>query len=431
MVPFRETEADVLVCGGGTAGVSAALSAAFNGMSVRILELNGFFGGTLVSGLVGGFCGIFGAKHSPDDEPPLVVGGTGRQVMDAVSSLGGLSGLCRSPLFNTLRYDSCLLQIALDRLLLRAGVRLSLYTAITDAGAEDGRVVYVDTWSKSGRERIFPRIVIDATGDADLVWMTGGRYRKDAALLQPASFNFRVGGVDPSLGAVPDFPTLSREIARARERDPELCFSREDPMFLQAPIFERETVCGFSRIPADGTDVDSLTAATLAGRAEVLPTLGFIKSHFPAFRYAHLSGLASHLGIRETRVIEGEETLTTDDVISGRRRADGIGRCAWPIERHISGRPKAKLVPVSGGDWYDLPYGMILPQGYQNLFVIGRAAAADREASASSRVFGPCSVMGQAAGTAAALALEGNLASVRDVDLPTLRGCLQDQGAII
>ncbi len=74
---------------------------------------------------------------------------------------------------------------------------------------------------------------------------------------------------------------------------------------------------------------------------------------------------------------------------------------------------------------------MILPQGYQNLFVIGRAAAADREASASSRVFGPCSVMGQAAGTAAALALEGNLASVRDVDLPTLRGCLQDQGAII
>jgi NADPH-dependent 2,4-dienoyl-CoA reductase/sulfur reductase-like enzyme len=83
MIPYRETQADVLVCGGGTAGVSAALSAAMNGMSVRILEKNGFFGGTLVSGLVGGFCGIYAAKHTVDGEPPLVVGGTARRVSAA------------------------------------------------------------------------------------------------------------------------------------------------------------------------------------------------------------------------------------------------------------------------------------------------------------------------------------------------------------
>jgi hypothetical protein len=190
-------------------------------MSVRILELNGFFGGTLVSGLVGGFCGIFGAKHSPDDEPPLVVGGTGRQVMDAVSSLGGLSGLCRSPLFNTLRYDSCLLQIALDRLLLRAGVRLSLYTAITDAGAEDGRVVYVDTWSKSGRERIFPRIVSDATGERPRL-DDGRAVRKTrrSCSRRPSTFAWAA-----STRRLERCRTSTRSAGKspaARERDPEI-----------------------------------------------------------------------------------------------------------------------------------------------------------------------------------------------------------------
>jgi hypothetical protein len=431
MVPYKESHVDVLVCGGGTAGVSAALAAAMNGASIWLIDRNGFFGGTLVSGLVGGFCGLFGAKHSPEDTPEIIVGGTGRMIVDAVAASGGLSGLSSSPLFNSYRYDSCILQIVLDRLLLKYGVRPSLHTQIIDAEARGGRVEYVETANKSGRERIFPKIVVDATGDADIVFMTGGAYRKNVSELQPASFNFRVGGVDGS-ETIPDLPSLAREIARIKQLEPELKFSREDPMFLQAPEFGKETVCAFSRIPVDGTDADALTMAEIKGRAEVLPTFEFIRAHFPAFRNAHISALATHIGIRETRVIEGEDMLSREDVISGRLRPlDGIGRCAWPIEQHISGQPKSKLIPVSGGDYYELPFGMLLPRGYRNLLVAGRSASADREANASARVFGPCSVMGQAAGTAAAMFTALGLDDVRNTDLANLRDRLRENGALI
>ncbi len=430
IIPYKESHVDLLVCGGGTSGVGAALSAAANGAAVRLIERNGFFGGTLVSGMVGGLCGIYGAKSDPADRPPLIVGGTGKMIMDALALRSGLSKLRVSPLFNTVRYDSCILQIVLDELLTRHGVALSLYTTITDAEAKDGRVIWVETFSKSGKERIFPKLVIDATGDADIVWMTGGEYRKNPSTLQPGSFNFRVGGVGPA-EEVPNNQALAQAIARIKEQEPELRFSREDPMFLEAPEFQRETVCGFSRIPVDATDTDDLTRATVAGRAEVLPTLDFIKKYFPAFRGAHVSGLATHLGIRETRVVAGEETLVADDVISGRKRKDGIGRCAWPVELHINGEPKAKLVPVSSGGWYDLPYGMIIPRGYKNLFVVGRAASSDREANASARVFGPCSVMGQAAGAAAAMYLKNGQSDLRDMDIPALRMRLEADGAII
>ena len=431
MVPLKESSVDVLVCGAGSAGVSAAVAAAECGASVGVIDQNGYFGGTLVSGITGGFCGIYAAKKSPEDLPPLTIGGVGRRILEAMEQSGGLSALCSSPLFNTRRYDNCMLQLVYDRMIVRSGASPLLHTTIIDAEAEHGTVKFVEVANKSGRERIYPKFVVDATGDADILWMTGGAYRKDVTELQPASFNFKVAGVDGQ-GSIPNLPQLEREIAAIKAVEGGLQFSREDPMFLQAPEFGRETVCCFSRIPVDATNAEELTQAEIAGRSEVLPTLNFIRRHFPAFRNAHISELPSYIGVRETRVITGEDILTREDVVEGRRRADGIGRCGWPVERHITGKPKSELIPVSGGEgYYDIPFGAMIPKGYHNLLVAGRAVSSDRGANASVRVFGPCAEMGQAAGTAAWLFLKTGCRSVRDLDVAALREALTGYGALI
>lgn len=431
MVPFKESKVDVLICGAGSAGTNAAIAAAECGASVRVIDQNSFFGGTLVSGITGGFCGIYAAKKGPQDIPELTVGGVGRRILEEMEKRGGLSPISVTPMFNTRRYDSCVLQLVYDRLVMASGARPLLHSTIIDAEARDGVVEFVEISNKSGRERIYPSFVVDATGDADIVYMTGGEYRKKADELQPASFNFRVSGVDASC-PIPNLPQLEKEIAEIKSKIGNLGFSREDPMFLQAPDYGRETVCCFSRIAVDATDAEALTAAEIAGRAEVMPTLAFIQEHFPAFQNAHLSGLPSHIGVRETRVIVGEDILTKEDVVEGRRRTDGIGRCGWPVERHIAGRPKSELIPVSGeAMYYDIPFGAMIPKGYHNLLVAGRAVSSDRSANASVRVFGPCAEMGQAAGTAAYLFVKNGCRSVRQLDIQQLRETLVQNGALV
>ncbi|MDR3294395.1 MAG: FAD-dependent oxidoreductase [Clostridiales Family XIII bacterium] len=429
MVPYKESHVDVLVAGGGTAGVCAAIAASMSGADVRVIDQNGFFGGTLVSGIVGGFCGIMGAKYAMDDNPEMIIGGVGSMIIDAVREKGGLSALSHSPRFNTYRYNSCILQIVLDELICKHAVTSTLHTYITDACVSNGQVTCVETHSKSGKERIFPKFVIDATGDADIVYMTGGNYRKDAANLQPGSFNFRMGGVDP-LGRIPNIPEAAREIARILQEEPDLKLSREDPSFLMAPDY-RDVICTFSRIQVDGTDAASLTQAEIAGRREVLPTAEFIRKHFPAFKNAYIAGLASHIGIRETRVIEGEGVLTEEDVISGRIRPDAIGRCAWPVERHVNGKTKSEVISLKNGDYYSIPFDIMIPKNFANLLVVGRAASADKSANASIRVFGPCAAMGHAAGAASHIFVKENLSSVKDINIEKLRGLIASQGALL
>lgn len=431
MFKLKETKVDVLICGSGSAGTSAAIAAAECGASVRVIDKNSFFGGTLVSGMTGGFCGIYAAKATPDEIPELTLGGIGRRIIDAMDACGGLSQMSVTPMFNTRRYNSCMLQLVYDKMVMASGARPLLHSYIIDAEAKDGYIEYVEIANKSGRERIYPKFVVDATGDADIVHMTGGKYRKNVAELQPASFNFQVAGVNAVDYTIPNLPQLEKEIAAIKAKIGSLGFSREDPMFLQSPDYNKETICCFSRITVDATDTEALTAAEIAGRAEVLPTLDFIKEHFPAFSNAHVSALPSHIGVRETRVIEGEDIITREDVVSARLREDGIGRCGWPVERHIIGKAKSELIPVSGGKYYHIPLGAMIPTGYKNMLVAGRAVSSDRSANASVRVFGPCSEMGQAAGTAAYLFLKNGCKSIYDLDVAALRETLVSNGVLI
>ncbi len=431
MVPYKETQVDVLVCGAGSGGCSAAIAAAECGADVMLIDQNGFFGGTLVMSMTGGFCGIYAAKHYAEEIPEYSVGGVGRRILDGVERSGGLSNMSVTPMFNTRRYDPYVLELVYDRLIMGAGVKPLLHTHIVDAEAEDGKVIWVEVSNKSGRQRIFPKFVIDATGDADIVWMTGGKYRKNVTELQPASYNFRVSGV-PAGSEIPNLPALAKRIAEIKAEIGSLGFTREDPMFLQSPDYTKETICCFNRITLDATDAEALTMAEIQGRSEVLPALDFIKTHFPAFKDVHISSLPSYIGVRETRVIEGRDSITIDDVVEGKPRKDGIGRCGWPVERHIIGQPKSELIPVqSDRPYYDIPFGAMIPAGYKNMVIAGRSVSSDRAANASVRVFGPCTEMGQAAGTAAAIYLKCGCTDVSDLDIDKLRSELIVNGALL
>jgi hypothetical protein len=427
MYPTVRSETDVLVIGAGVAGVSAACAAASKGAAVRLVDQNGFLGGTLVSGMVGGFCGMFSAKKNPGARTVQIVGGMGDVIKNRVNELGGLSSVNKSRYFDTYRYDPVILQIALDGLASEYGVSVTSHTMLIDVVTERDRVISAETASKSGREIITAKYYIDASGDADAVVMAGGAFRKDDDV-QPGSFNFRMSNVDPGKG-VPNFAELAA-IMKDESIDVKLRRTRQDPMFLNSPTME-QVICSFSRIPVDGTDAVSLTNADFEGRRQVLPTAEFIKKRFPAFENAYVSGMASQIGIRQTRVIVGEETLTKEDVLEGKKQRTRIGRCAWPVERHIHDDALSEITPINGEEFYDIPFGVTIPRGLVNMLAAGRCVSSDKAANASVRVFGPCSVTGTAAGMAAAMCSDKGLRDIRELDIDALQRELISFGAVL
>jgi len=422
-------EVDILVAGGGPGGVSAALSAGKCGADVLLLDMNGFLGGTLVSGIVGSLCGMFSARRGMDDTTFQVVQGIGEEIHSILDSRGGSSQHNNSAYFDSYAYDPCMLPVVLDELALRYNVKMLLHTMVIGAKVENGRITEVETASKSGRMVIKPKLVIDGTGDADIVHLSGGSYRKDAAQLQPGSFNFRMSNVDPSY-PIPTLPEVAAAIREATKDSPKSYLLREDSMFIK-PSSPTEVICGFSRISVDATDVESLTRAEILGRSEVYPAAEFIRNTFPGFRNAKVCNLPTHVGIRETRIIEGVGILTDDDVYYARTREDGIGKCAWPVERHVAGERHTVVMPLHDGDSYDIPFSALLPVGYKNLAVAGRSISSERAANASARVYGPCTVMGQAAGTAAALLAAKGIADYAETNIGELRKKLAENGALV
>jgi hypothetical protein len=225
-------------------------------------------------------------------------------------------------------------------------------------------------------------------------------------------------------------PEVAEAIRNATKNNPQTHLLREDSMFIN-PVSDSEVICGFSRLTVDGTDVESLTKAEIDGRSQVLSAAQFIRDTFPAFRNARICNLASSVGIRETRIIDGVGKLTDDDVYYGRSQPDGIGRCAWPVERHVAGERHTEVVPLAEGDAYDIPFSALIPIGYKNLLAAGRCVSSERAANASARVFGPCTVTGQAAGTAAAQLLADKTPSFETLDIAKLRQILKKDGALI
>jgi hypothetical protein len=291
--------------------------------------------------------------------------------------------------------------------------------------------------SKSGLEALRAGIVIDTTGDGDVAARAGAPYgkgRTEDGLLQPVSLFFRVGNVDD--GAVqaymdehPD-DICFRDIVREAKEKGEFSHAKDWFTMFLLPR-PGEWWANVSRVHGvDATDADQLTQAEIEGHRQVMYLVDFMRKRLPGFQNCYLLDTGTQIGVRETRRIMGEYVLTAEDVFGARRFEDAIARVSFPIDIHDPTGGGGFFEGPRDGPYYTIPYRCLVPLKVDNLLVAGRCISATHEAHGSLRVMPPCFATGQAAGTAAALALEMDT-SPRKVDTVLLRESLAQQGALV
>ncbi len=408
----------VLVAGGGPAGLAAAVSAARQGADTLLMERYGFLGGMATAGLVNPFMPWHAAGR------PLVAG-IFRETLDRMRALGGY-GCDQEPT----AFDPEVLKLVADELCQEAGVRLRFHTCCAEVVREGPRISSVRSESKSGSEQWSADIYLDCTGDADLAFRAGvpcDHGRQEDSLTQPMTLNFRMANVDIDL--MPPRPEINRLFDQAKAegrlhqpRDNVLFFYTVRPGVIH---FNTTRVVGLS-----GASAEDLSAAEIEGRRQAHELAHFLVARVPGFERAYLEQSGAQIGVRESRRIRGDYTLTADDVLQARKFADGIARSNYPVDIHSPVGSGTVIREVPEGDYYEIPYRCLLPLGLDNLLVAGRCVSATHEAQASLRVMPQCFAMGEAAGLAAAMALRRGIPP-RAVPADELRQALQEQGQIV
>lgn len=434
--PARQTtvhgEYDVVVLGGGPAGIAAAVAAARAGRSTLLVERYGFLGGMGTAAGVTNFCGLHANVHGDIRQ---VVHGVADALLERIARLGGLNA--PHALFGKTvaqAYDTAAYKIAADDLLLSAGVEI-LFHALAAGVAMDGgrRVQALLVETKSGRRAILGRAFIDASGDGDLAAWAGAPWDKgdgQGNMLYPSTM-FRINGIDPARAgkAWETIPKLMLE-AQAQGR---YQFPRKTPIVRpqKSGIEWRVNLTQLANREGnamDGTDARELSEAEVLGRRQIAGVAGFLRE-VPGFEQSYIVDIAPQVGIRETRRVRGLYQLTESDVLDCASFDDTVGVNGWPLELHLKGDVEFRWpkIPESRG-FNHLPYRMVVPQGLDNVWVAGRCASMSHEAQSAARVTGACFVMGEAAGTAAHLALQAGATNAA-VDIPALQQCLADNGA--
>ncbi len=430
-------EFDVVVVGGGPAGIMAAAAAARTGRSVILLERYGFLGGAGTAGGLSTFCGLHAKVYG---EHRRVIRGLADELLDRLERLDGLSQphLTINDGIQAQAFDISSYKIAADELVGGSGARLLFHAmAVGVVMSDPDTIDAVLIESKSGRAAVRGRIFIDASGDGDVSAWAGVPFEKspaDNGMLYP-SLMFRINGVDVAAAGDRPWRTVER-LMDAAERAGTHTFPRKKPIVRpqRNPLEWRANLTQLSNpdgSAVDGTDVDQLTHGELQGRRQVLDAFAFIRDNTPGFGDSYIVDLAPQIGIRETRRVFGRYRLTEDDVLDCADFPDTIGVNGWPVEAHVAGTVDFRFQRGENPRGFNqLPFRMIVPERVGNLYVAGRCASLTHDAASAARVTGPCFVMGQAAGTAADLALDAGVAC-GDIDVATLQLELEKAGVYL
>lgn len=447
--PARETsvrmEVDVLVVGGGPAGIIAAQAAASDGLNVALIDNRSFVGGNMTIGLP--ILGFLGQKGNQ------IIKGLPQKFIDKLKLLDAASEHRPCPLHMslTLVEPEAVKNTAL-KVLADAGVQVLLYVFAAGVVMEGDELKGVIIESKSGREAILAKTVIDCTGDADVAFKAGVPCEQgnDLGGVQPPTLMFCLSGVDTeklrmSIAEEPrtyltDFiPAeyfgqnnqfivvgLRSLIAKARDDGFNLPVERT---ILITGLREGEVWVNMSRVSGvDGTNPASLTYGEIEGRKQVEEIQRYLQEYVPGFENSFFSKMAPFLGIRETRRIVGEYVMTADDILSCQRFDDAIAVASYPLDIH---HPEGGGCTLTWcGDSYDIPYRSLVPLGVKNLLVAGRSISTTHEAMSAIRVMAPCMAMGEAAGRAAKLAVRHGV-TPSEVDINELREELKNSGAYL
>jgi len=424
---------DVVVLGGGPAGIAAAVAASRAGASTLLVERYGFLGGAGTASMVSNFCGLF--AHDADGNVSQVTHGIADEILERLAAREALAKPMSSRRFpvTTQAYDIAAFKLVLDELLAAAGVRVMFHTLAVGADVVDRRVRALIVESKSGRAAIRASAFVDASGDADLAMWSGVPFAvgDDAGRMQFPTTMFRVGQVDHERAQRDGIPHLD-DLMAAAEAAGQFRFARHSAIVRPQPHATEYRVNATQvhrdGVPVSGIDVDELSYGEAEGRRQASDYARFLRACVPGFESSYIVELAPQLGIRETRRIQGAYVLSAADVVGAATFADTIGVNPWPIEEHVAG--DIAFAHIGGRGFHEIPYRSLVPNEVDNLLVAGRCASTDHRAQGATRVSGGCFVMGQAAGAASALALAGGRA-MADVPIPDLQRRLRDDGAFL
>jgi hypothetical protein len=425
---------EVVVLGGGPAGIAAATAAARHARKVLLIERYGFLGGMGTAAGVTNFCGLHANVFG---EIRQVVHGIADDLLARIDRLGGLNA--PHLVFGKIAaqaYDTAAYKRAADDLLLGHRVDMLLHALGAGVVMDGDRIAALMVETKSGRRAVRGEIFIDCSGDGDLAAWTGAPSTLGdghGAMLYP-TLMFRVNGVDPVV-AGEAWRTIPERMAEAARRG--TTFPRKGAIVRpqRNPIEWRVNVTQLRNPDGsalDGTDAAALTAGEIEGRRQASAFVEFLRTDVPGFADAYIVDTPPQLGIRETRRIDGAYALTGEDVLTCASFPDTIGVNGWPLEQHIAGDVVWGWPPIPESRGFNhLPYRMLLPQGVSNLMVAGRCASMTHDGQSAARVSGACFVMGEAAGSAAHLALAGNTRTPAEISVDELQRTLEQHGVYL
>jgi len=435
-------EFDVVVVGGGPAGLAASVSAAKHGARTLLVERYGFLGGMGTAGGVTNFAGLYGRKNGAMQQ---VVHGVVDDLLARIDALGGLNAP-QDGMMGRIRvrsYDVSAYKCAADQLLLASGVQLLFHAWAAAVVMQDRQISALIVETKSGRRAVRARCFIDCSGDADVAHFAGVPFELGdghGSALFPSTM-FRVGHVDAprALAAVGEFKAINALMAQSQAREPgRYQFPREGAILRpqKTPTEWRANVTQIRNAQGtamDATDARQLSDGELEGRRQITEYFRFLRNEVPGFEQSAIVDIAPQVGIRETRRIQGRYALSGEDILSSARFDDTIGINAWPMELHADGRidwqfPR-NVDAAEGRAYNDLPWRMLVPVTVSNLLVAGRCASMTHEGQSAARASGGCFVMGQAAGTAAARLNEDQ--TLADIDIRQLQQLLRQDGVYL
>jgi len=444
-------DAEVVVCGGGPGGFPAAIAAARHGAKTVLIERYGFLGGLATAGLVTPMLG-----HTADDSETPIVRGILQEITERMHALGG------APTFEEtlpewgIRFDAEALKIVLDEMCQEVGVTVLLHTLISDVVADGDQIQAVVVENKSGRQAITGQVFIDATGDADVAARAG------AETTHGRPFDGRVESMG-SFFHLAGFKPVSDErrqeiIEQVRREMEDGRFEFYNPGFMGKSRHDDHTSANMTRAPGDSDQAPDMVSAEFKARREVWDLVKYLRATVPEFADAYVQQTSPQVGPRESRQIVGPYLFSGEDVHNGAKFDDAVARGSWWIDIHcpyghtypvhlcVKECPKGADCPYWAaehermwskadlhppqGDWYDIPYRSLLSVSHKNLLSSGRCISATHEGMAGARVMATCIAIGQAAGTAAALAVQEGL-SPQEVDVQALRQMLQEDGQLV
>ncbi|BBA51722.1 FAD-dependent oxidoreductase [Fusobacterium varium] len=415
----RNLKYDVVVVGGGAAGISAAIGAKKSGKSVILIERNSCLGGQATNANVASYCGFF--THG--DEPKQIIGGVGQMVLDKLSAIGKYDGYRLSTVGNAIiPLDSEALKFVLDELVLENEIPTLLYCTLIKTKTENSKITMIECVDDIGSIFIEGKTFVDASGDGNLAYLAGAEiiFGNPEGITQMSTNIMRIGNFDINIKLSPE---VIEKAIQAAKKDGFKNLSKDSGIIFKAEQY------GYAILPSvqvESLDCSTLTACEMNTRRQAQEYIEAFRKYIPGMENCTLISTGPKLGIRESRHIVGKYTLSLDEVLNAVKNKRGIARGAWPCENHQKLDKMAEYLWVKDNDYYEIPIDILLSKNIKNLWSAGRTVSADSMAFASVRVMGISFGTGHAAGVGAAY-----MAEYEDIDVDSIRIELKKQGAIL